>query len=156
MAILSFVLFYVGLALRFIIKEESSFSTARLVWMIHVDEEANRHDEGTHARTFQHQIDFAFHSRIVMAWGLEIFWLQSLSFLIVFKELGPNLVAIRKMVASVLPKQSCQNSDDALSDQNFGIFLMHHYHRYVWLWNHFACYGLLSSKGVFWKFEYQC
>ncbi|CAF1276333.1 unnamed protein product [Rotaria magnacalcarata] len=65
MAIVGFILFYVGLVLRF------TYTTT--------DEEF-------------------FAARIVMAIDLEIWWLRSLSFIIVVRFLGPHIVAIGKML----------------------------------------------------------
>jgi hypothetical protein len=81
MAMLSFVLFYIGLALRFTVKnDEIDFTAARS------DTKVNGHSH------------HSFHSRIVMAIALEIFWLRSLAFIIVIPLLGPHIVAIGKMV----------------------------------------------------------
>ncbi|CAF3948648.1 unnamed protein product, partial [Rotaria sp. Silwood2] len=65
MTILGFVLFYIGLVLRFT--------------------HANTDDQFTAAR-------------VVMAIDLEIWWLRSLSFIIVVRFLGPHIVAIGKML----------------------------------------------------------
>ncbi|CAF4840745.1 unnamed protein product [Rotaria socialis] len=65
MTIVGFILFYVGLVLRF-----------------------------THATTDE---EF-FAARIVMAIDLEIWWLRSLSFILVVRFLGPHIVAIGKML----------------------------------------------------------
>jgi hypothetical protein len=83
-----------------------------------------------------------------MAISLEIFWLRSLSFVIVFKYIGPNLVAIGKMVASDRLEQCRVNLAMPFSDQSVVFFPLHHIRRHVRLWSGVTRDGLLSEQRV--------
>ncbi|CAF0985545.1 unnamed protein product, partial [Didymodactylos carnosus] len=68
----AYILFYAGLALRFIYGDVNSFSTARATLLLC--------------------------ARIVLAYDLELWFIRSLLFVGVAQDLGPKLVMIRKMV----------------------------------------------------------
>ena len=89
----SFVLFYIGLVLRFAVKDNE------------VDFTAARSDANVNG--YPHR---SFHFRIVMAIALEIFWLRSLAFIIVSSNLGPSLVAIARMV--IIIDDECRKITD--------------------------------------------
>ena len=94
MAVLSFLLFYIGLILRFtVMSNEVDFTAAR--WDKNVDRHWHRSSR----------------SSIVMAIALEIFWLRSLAFIIILPFLGPHLVAIGKMVSHMIDRRSMKTID---------------------------------------------
>jgi hypothetical protein len=84
MNLVGFILFYIGLILRFAY--------------------ANSEDQFVAARYDFPSVESPFKSlfRVVWAIDVEIWWLCSLSFIIVVEFLGPHLVAIGKMLKDLL------------------------------------------------------
>lgn len=86
-------------------------------------------------------------SRVVMAIDLEIWWLRSLSFIIVVPFLGPHLVAIAKMVSS----HSSAIMIVFISSFCFLVersFVLHMHHRCCdgWIWYRITIDGLLFTS----------
>ena len=83
MTLIAFILFYIGLIVRFTDADtEEDFTAARCVYLSLI-------------YNFQKT---TYASRIIMAIDIELWWLRFLTFIIVIPYLGPNLVAILKMV----------------------------------------------------------
>ena len=78
-----------------------------------------------------------------MAIDIEIWWLRSLSLIMVVPFLGPHLVAIGKMVRNIPIEETVARTEFAL-DQRFAIFHVYHCDRYVRLWRGVSFDGLLS------------
>jgi len=85
MTLLGILLFYIGLILRFTATDDTAnFNAAKFVDLI-----------------FGIENDDCFR-RVVLAIDLEIWWLRSLWFIMVFPFIGPHLVSISKMVVHFL------------------------------------------------------
>lgn len=80
----SYLLFYIGLILRFTQKDPENFASARSA-----------------SRWFEFVEHFIFYSyRIVMAVDLELWYIRSIVLVGISSHLGPKIVMIRKMVCS--------------------------------------------------------
>ena len=80
----SYLLFYVGLILRFVLTDITDFSAARYV--LHL---------------FKHTANTDIFCRIVMAYDLELWYIRAVLFVGIAPDLGPKLVMIRKMVRRI-------------------------------------------------------
>ncbi len=85
MTLVAFILFYVGLIVRFTYaSSEEDFIAARFVSFIR--------------RFLLVFVPLLFLFRVIMAIDIELWWLRLLSFIIVIRSLGPYLEAIFEMV----------------------------------------------------------